>query len=134
MTQDRLFKTERYDILKKYNWRCANCGIRVKFSKKHKIGERVAHIDHIYPQSKSDSYSGYIGEIKNLQVLCSRCNLMKSDKPPYYCPNCYNPVEMATFNVSEKWEDYDPDDAELIWICNICDCFFKEVECLKLKI
>jgi len=126
-------KSERYNILKKQNWRCAICGERLKFSKKHEYGNEVGHIDHIHPISKSKFYKGYIHERKNLQGLCQRCNLLKKDKPQYYCPRCKKPLEIGTFNVDKRWKDYDPDDIELIWICNDCGNFYPEYEVLKEK-
>ena len=72
-------KRERYKILKKQNWKCAICGKSLKFSRWHKYGKEVAHIDHKHPRSKKNSYNGFIDEKKNLQALCATCNLKKHD-------------------------------------------------------
>lgn len=72
---------KRYEVLKKYNWKCAICGKPLKYSKHHSGDKEVAQIDHIYPYSKRDTFNGYlINDISNLQALCSSCNLKKSNK------------------------------------------------------
>jgi 5-methylcytosine-specific restriction endonuclease McrA len=61
--------------------KCENppCGKQVKNSKQSKKGVSTpkdeARVDHIYPKSK-----GGDGSPENGQVLCSGCNLGKSDK------------------------------------------------------
>ena len=122
-----LTKTERYTILKKAKWRCAICGIKLKYSKQHQFGEVVAHMDHIHPVSKAESYPGYIHELKNFQVLCPRCNLMKGNKMKR-CPECKKDLEIGIFNVSEEWKDFNPDDIEKVYICNFCGTFFAGYE------
>lgn len=58
----------RYDILKRDNFRCCICGASAK------DGVNL-HVDHIIPVSKGGK------TIKNnLQTLCDRCNLGKSNK------------------------------------------------------
>lgn len=131
--RNNLTKKERYDLLQSQNWRCAICGERLNYSKKHNFGNSVAHIDHIHPISKAESYDGYINEMKNHQGLCSRCNLLKSDKTQYYCPKCESPLEVGTFNVDEGYEDYSSYDVEIVYICNTCDNFFPEYEVIKDK-
>jgi hypothetical protein len=60
----------RYDVLKRDNFRCVSCGRSPATEPDIKL-----HIDHIVPWSKG-------GEtvIDNLQSLCSRCNIGKSNK------------------------------------------------------
>lgn len=59
----------RYQVLKRDNFRCCACG-----ASPAKDSSVELHIDHIVPWSKG-------GEtvIDNLQTLCSKCNLGKSD-------------------------------------------------------
>ena len=58
----------RYDILKRDNFRCKICGITASEGAK-------LHVDHIIPVSKGGK------TVKsNLQTLCERCNLGKSNK------------------------------------------------------
>lgn len=73
----------RYFILKRQNYICNKCGTRLKFSKKHGIGDEVAHIDHIHPYSKRDTYingAERINEYSNLQGLCQTCSLRKYNR------------------------------------------------------
>ena len=58
----------RYDVLKRDNFKCKKCGISAKDGAK-------LHVDHIIPVSKGGKTT-----ISNLQTLCDRCNLGKSDK------------------------------------------------------
>ena len=70
-------KEERYLILKEQKWNCNSCGCKLKFGA-HSLWEgEVAHIDHIHPFSKRDSYPRDINERSNLQGLCGKCNLKK---------------------------------------------------------
>jgi len=48
--------------------KCVMCGVTAK--------DAVLHVDHIIPRSK-----GGTNDIDNLQALCARCNLGKSDLP-----------------------------------------------------
>ncbi|MBQ1207602.1 MAG: HNH endonuclease [Lachnospiraceae bacterium] len=59
----------RYQVLKRDNFKCCACG-----ASPAKDPNIELHIDHILPWSKG-------GETKpdNLQTLCSRCNLGKSN-------------------------------------------------------
>lgn len=59
----------RYQVLKRDNFKCCACG-----ASPAKDPSIELHIDHIVPWSKG-------GETKadNLQTLCSKCNLGKSD-------------------------------------------------------
>lgn len=58
----------RFDILKRDNYRCQICGSTAQDGVK-------LHVDHIIPVSK-----GGKTEPSNLQTLCDRCNLGKSNK------------------------------------------------------
>ena len=59
----------RYQVLKRDNFKCCACG-----ASPAKDPSVELHIDHIIPWAKG-------GEtvIENLQTLCSKCNLGKSD-------------------------------------------------------
>lgn len=59
----RITKSTRNYVLHRDNYTCQNCGSTSNL-----------HIDHIYPFSRGGSNSPH-----NLQVLCSKCNLSKSD-------------------------------------------------------
>lgn len=58
----------RYDVLKRDNFRCKICGASADEGVK-------LHVDHIIPVSK-----GGKTEMDNLQTLCDKCNLGKSNK------------------------------------------------------
>lgn len=58
----------RYDVLKRDNFKCVICGATTKDGVK-------LHIDHIKPVSKGGKTI-----LSNLQTLCERCNMGKSDK------------------------------------------------------
>lgn len=58
----------RYNVLKRDNFSCQICGIRAKDGAK-------LHVDHIIPVSK-----GGKTVMSNLQTLCERCNIGKSNK------------------------------------------------------
>jgi 5-methylcytosine-specific restriction endonuclease McrA len=76
-------KKDRYEILKRQNWRCNQCGCALKYNKGSKWGGEIAHIDHIFPYSKRKTYPRgieNINELSNLQALCPNCNLSKSKK------------------------------------------------------
>lgn len=73
-------RQKRYEVLKRQKWCCNICGVSLKFSKKSGWDGKIAHIDHIHPFSKWDSYVGDINESSNLQGLCSDCNMKKSKK------------------------------------------------------
>ena len=64
----RMSESMRYDVLKRDNFRCQICGASSK------DGANL-QVDHIIPVSK-----GGKTEMKNLQSLCSRCNIGKSNK------------------------------------------------------
>ncbi len=57
----------RHIIIKLYGRKCMKCGMK----------EGKIHIDHIFPRSK---FKGLATNIYNLQVLCERCNIDKSNK------------------------------------------------------
>jgi hypothetical protein len=63
-------KTMRFDILKRDNYKCRLCGASPATNPKVTL-----HIDHIIPRSK-----GGETKPKNLQTLCSDCNLGKGTK------------------------------------------------------
>lgn len=58
----------RYDILKRDKFKCCSCGSSIDDGVK-------LHVDHIIPLS-----CGGKTEFNNLQTLCERCNLGKSNK------------------------------------------------------
>lgn len=58
----------RYNVLKRDNFSCQICGITAKDGAK-------LHVDHIIPVSK-----GGKTVMSNLQTLCERCNIGKSNK------------------------------------------------------
>ena len=55
-------------ILKSQRHKCASCKTSLKMG---------YHVDHIQPLSKNGSNDKF-----NLQMLCARCNLVKSNKDP----------------------------------------------------
>ena len=59
----------RYQVLKRDNFKCCACG-----ASPAKDPSVELHIDHIIPWSK-----GGESTLKNLQTLCSKCNIGKSD-------------------------------------------------------
>lgn len=59
----------RYQVLKRDNFKCCMCG-----ASPAKDPTIELHIDHIIPWSK-----GGENTLDNLQTLCSRCNIGKSD-------------------------------------------------------
>ena len=76
-------KDLRHEILKRQKWRCNFCNISLKFSKDSSWEGEVAHIDHIHPFTKKETYSNGINNINessNLQALCPECNLKKGKK------------------------------------------------------
>ena len=73
----------RYEILKRQQWKCNQCNVQLKYKQENAWEGQVAHIDHIYPYSKRNTYYNgklKINEINNLQALCRECNLKKKDK------------------------------------------------------
>ena len=72
-------ESNRYGVLERAGFKCQCCG-----DKPRKNNDVVLHIDHILPFSKGGS-----NEMENLQSLCARCNLAKS--------NFYD------FNHNEEW-------------------------------
>lgn len=76
-------REERYGVLKRQGWCCNVCGCKLKYSKEQLWVGEVAHIDHIHPYSKRESYPkgvGSINESLNLQAFCPSCNLSKGKK------------------------------------------------------
>lgn len=73
----------RYNICKRQNWKCNNCGIDLSFSKNHKYSDNVAQIDHIHPFCKYLTYwkgAEHINDPDNLQALCKECNRLKYNR------------------------------------------------------
>lgn len=72
----------RYNVLKRDNFTCKLCGASAKDGAK-------LHVDHIIPVSK-----GGKTVMSNLQTLCDRCNIGKSNKMEnensMICPICGN--------------------------------------------
>ena len=68
----------RYNVLKRDNYKCQICGATAKDGAK-------LHVDHIIPVSK-----GGKTVMNNLQTLCERCNIGKSNKTENddICPKC----------------------------------------------
>lgn len=72
----------RYNVLKRDNFTCQICGVTAKDGAK-------LHVDHIIPVSK-----GGKTVMRNLQTLCDRCNIGKSNKTDdaiddnMICPEC----------------------------------------------
>lgn len=58
-----------WDVLARDNWTCCSCG---RSTKKYGI---TLHVDHILPRSK-----GGVDHIDNLQTLCAKCNIGKSNR------------------------------------------------------
>jgi len=67
LEDDPVSDSVRYRLLKKANGHCSLCGATKK--------ETVLHVDHIVPRSR-----GGTNDESNLQVLCLKCNLGKSNK------------------------------------------------------
>lgn len=59
----------RYQVLKRDNFKCCICG-----ASPAKDSSVELHIDHITPWSKGGETT-----LNNLQTLCSKCNIGKSD-------------------------------------------------------
>lgn len=62
----REWESLRKSVLRKYGLKCMNCG----------RGNCELHVDHIYPRSK---FPHLQFEFSNLQVLCRKCNMDKSN-------------------------------------------------------
>lgn len=60
----------RFEVLKRDNFKCCYCGA----SPAKNVAVEL-HVDHIYPWSKGGETT-----LNNLQTLCSKCNVGKSDK------------------------------------------------------
>jgi hypothetical protein len=58
-----------WEILARDKWTCCSCG---RSSKEH---GSILHVDHILPRSK-----GGTDDKENLQTLCWKCNIGKSNK------------------------------------------------------
>ena len=66
---DPVPSTVRFDVLKR-DRKCVLCGAAPEIDSDVRL-----HVDHIVPRSKGGS-----NEMSNLQVLCSECNLGKSNR------------------------------------------------------
>lgn len=66
--RSKMSESLRYDVFKRDNFKCSICGMSAKDGVK-------LQVDHIIPISK-----GGKTEMDNLQTLCSRCNIGKSNK------------------------------------------------------
>lgn len=76
-------RDDRYIVLKRQRWRCNFCNCKLKFNSNSEWDGEIAHIDHIHPFSKKETYPNgaeNINELSNLQALCPSCNLSKSSK------------------------------------------------------
>jgi len=76
-------KKQRYEVLKRQDWKCNICGIKLKYGINSPWEGEIAHIDHIFPYSRRKEYFNgkiNINELSNLQALCPKCNLKKGDK------------------------------------------------------
>ena len=69
LEMDPVPSTVRFDVLKR-DRKCVLCGAAPEIDSEVRL-----HIDHIVPRSKGGS-----NEMSNLQVLCSECNLGKSNR------------------------------------------------------
>lgn len=65
------------DIFIRDNWQCQMCGRKVT-EKDNVNNDDYAHLDHIIPLSKGGTHT-----LDNVQALCRKCNLIKSDN--IYC-------------------------------------------------
>ena len=76
-------REKRYLVLKRQKWCCNICSERLKYNSDSDWKGEVAHIDHIHPFTKRQSYPNgikNINELPNLQALCPDCNLKKGKK------------------------------------------------------
>ena len=69
LEMDPVPSTVRFDVLKR-DRKCVLCGAAPEIDSDVRL-----HVDHIVPRSKGGS-----NEMSNLQVLCSECNLGKSNR------------------------------------------------------
>lgn len=101
----------RYNVLKRDNFTCKMCGASAKDGAK-------LHVDHILPISR-----GGKTVMSNLQTLCDRCNLGKSDKiddisnNDKTCPRCGG-------NLVERQSKYGP----FIGCSNYPKCHYKKAK------
>jgi len=70
-------KPIREYIIKKYNGRCANCGIL--------ITGKSAHVHH------KDHTDNHYNDIDNLELLCPSCHRGKHPETPYYKNKNFKP-------------------------------------------
>lgn len=80
-------REDRYNVLKRQKWNCNQCGCKLKYKINSDWDGEVAHIDHIHPFSSRGSYPNgefNINELSNLQALCPKCNLSKTNKEGFH--------------------------------------------------
>lgn len=65
--RESISKSLRHEVFKRNNYKCVECGTTNK--------EATLHIDHIIPKSEDGT-----DELNNLQTLCDKCNLSKSNR------------------------------------------------------
>lgn len=65
--REPLSSSLRHEAFKRDNYKCLECGVSKN--------EASLHIDHIIPKSE-----GGTDELVNLQTLCDKCNLSKSNR------------------------------------------------------
>jgi ATP adenylyltransferase len=71
----------RYEVLRRASGKCELCGCSSK--------ERPLHVNHIIPRSKLGS-----NDIENLQALCEKCNLAKSNRDTTDFRQTQNPARI----------------------------------------
>jgi len=60
-------KSLRHEVFKRDNYKCVECGATKETA--------ILHVDHIIPKSE-----GGTDELDNLQTLCEKCNIAKSNR------------------------------------------------------
>ncbi len=68
-------KIDPMDVLERDGWVCQLCGRTTPKSQRGSCEPTAPEVDHIMPLSRGGSHT-----LSNLQVLCRRCNLRKSNK------------------------------------------------------
>jgi 5-methylcytosine-specific restriction endonuclease McrA len=93
--RDPISKKVKEVVLARDGWRCQNPACRTKAG--------PFHVDHIWPVNR-----GGTDRLVNLQTLCARCNLAKSDKVPHPSlvpagePWHYTEAELEAFRALEN--------------------------------
>lgn len=65
----------QYRVLVRDGWECKACGIDTPHGLRGSNDNNAPEVDHIYPWSRGGS-----SKEENLQCLCRKCNLIKSDR------------------------------------------------------